>query len=629
LLANAKSVFADGDVIFHEEDPCENVFEVLSGTIDLLKRKDGKYARRGNLSPGEVFGTPGTSYEVTLRAKGRTVIRQTDRQSNPLALQSSSKAAPPIEQSKPGLVSAFLQRLASPPDQSASSAAPASSTKPYSDLNFLRRLIDGFSNDPDRLGVRVALLSGDNTKAHTRHIISGLGNNQYFQTKGFKSAVKFDPSADPVQQHKRIAAAARRWLFLQGADILIWGHIAANEQTIHLHFVTLTNWDQQAPGAFDLETTLTLPIEFGPEFADLLRAVTLAAALPGTDTKRRARQQNLASVVEAGASALSNLPPTLSSQEQARAHMCFANALATASRPGYTSELLSPALDRYRLVLSIISETEAPFEWAFAQKHLGSILHIEGERGNNASMLNDARQSLNEAGRILSFERHPIAWAIVQNRLGLISYRTGFDDGDTRQLRQALKYFTRALKAFNKDKAPLRWAEIMSNFAQAAQVLGGHLNSKEALATAANACRAVLDVRKRSKSPLAWAATQNNLGSALFMLGKLTHNAERIRAALNAFEQALIVYKDTGSDRLATVTEKNMRRGQSVLEQLEPRNLPALDWEEYADENIENDIIKLPEPGEGLDKKDDLPSPGEGLTDDGSSNEPDWLREAV
>jgi len=626
-LASAKTVYADGDVIYREGNLCERAFEVLSGTVDLLKQKDGKYARQGNLEAGETFGKPGIPYDVTLRARGRTVLRVIEGvvRDKLQSAQPDGQKAPPQKQ---GMVGALIRRLsgdngkpksAAKSDTDAASEA-TSGTTAYSNPGMIRRLLDGLSSDSERIGVRVAVLTGENSKQNTRHVISALGNSKIIQTKGFNSPIKLDPSDDISGQLARIASAARKWLSLQGADILVWGHVPTTGQVMHLRFITLSHWDQQAPGAFDLESDLALPVNFGLEFADLLRVVTLSASLPRSDGKKRLRQQALGQLLAPAAAALDVIPPDLTGRERASIHMCYANALSAASRPGYNADLLARAMGRYRIVLSILSETETPFDWAHAQKHLGSILHIEAERNGDPKLLEEAIIALRAANDILDVDRHPRAWAIVQNRLGLICYRQGFEDGDTKLLRQALKCFKSALRVYTIENAPLRWAEIMSNFAQAAQVLGGLLQSLEALATAASACRAVLEVRSRKKMPMAWAATQNNLGSALFLLAKQSRNTDRLPAAIEAFEQALVVYKGTNSMHLAAVTEKNLDRAREMFDANEPRNMPHLEWEDVLFEDSDVEMTRLPEPGEGLVKTDELPPPDEAT---------DWFREAV
>jgi len=620
-LASAKTVYADGDVIYREGRSCEHAIDVLSGTIDLLREKDGKFIRQGQLKTGDRFGKPGLPYDVTLRANGRTVVR--------IAGPSGALGRTVQEggHAKPGIVESLLRRLGGDEPVSGPLADPSSQT--YSSPGMIRRLLDGLSSDSDRISVRVALLSGEQGRQHTRHVIAALGNSRSIQTRGFDQQIMLDASGDLIGQLNRISTAARKWLLHQGADILVWGHVPAAAQVMHLRFITLTNWDPQAPGAFDLQTTLSLPVNFGAQFADLLRAVTLAAALPRTDEKRQVRQVALLEALGTGSAALEMIPPGMTRPERATVHCCFANALSTASRPGYDARLLARASERYRAALAILSQEEAPLDWAQAQKHLGSILHIEAERNGNESQLDEALDALHAASDVLVADHQPQAWATLQYRLGLIYHRQGFDQDDIKRLRQALGCFKNALKIYTVDTMPLRWAEIMSSFAQTAQVLGGHFHSLEALATAAHAYGAVLQVRNREKMPMAWAASQNNLGSALFLLGKQTRNTERLRAAITAFEQALQVYNNTNSRSLSDITEKNMERAKDLFDLYERQDMPQLVWEEVLFEDQSPAVDILSESVERPASKGDLPWPGEALESNRDAGPTDWFREAM
>ena len=55
-MAQDKKVFADGAVIFREGDSGEDVFELISGAVDLLVKRDGKYAREQAIQSGSSFG---------------------------------------------------------------------------------------------------------------------------------------------------------------------------------------------------------------------------------------------------------------------------------------------------------------------------------------------------------------------------------------------------------------------------------------------------------------------------------------------------------------------------------------------------------------------------------------------
>jgi len=619
-LTRSKEIFADGDVIFREGETSDRAYEIFSGKVEILKDEGGKPVHQGYLGPGEMFGEmavlDGGVHGATARAVGRTVVRSMDRG----GLIDSMQQTP---ESTLGMMGRLIKRLRG----GKPAPAPAADGASYSNPSLLRRLIDGLGTDQERIGVRVAKLTGENADQNTRHLIAALGNSPAIQTRGLSKALKLDVNADRTKQIERISMTARRWLIDTEADVLIWGHVPAPGSALHLHFVTLANWDQQAPGAFDFETVLAVPAGFGAEVADLLRTVTLAAALPGTRAKQALKKRALADGLEPAALALDQVLPEMTSRERATLQSGYASVLAAAARPGYDAELLARAAERYRIAASVLSEKESPEDWARVHKHLGSILHIEGERNRDPAMLDKAESLLIDAADILDRAGHPRAWGALQNRLGLISYRRGFESGDTAELKRALRRFKSALAIYTRDQTPMRWAEIMSNVAQAAQVLGEHVKSLEALATAANACKAVLEVRSRSQTPMLWAASQNNLGSALFLLGKQTRNVERLEASVAAFEQALEVYEARNNHRLAAITAKNLDRARDMVDDFRPRNVAELDWEQDGDERDRTrreDGDNLPFPGEALNK-DSLPFPGEDL----EKNELPWPGEAV
>lgn len=609
-MAQNKKVYAEGAVIFREGEAGEGALELISGGVDLLVQRDGKYTRERSIEPGQLFGTEAETKSgiriYTARANGRSVVRAT-------STSQSIVTETPGDPNETGLISRLLQSFSAKP----SSDPAKDSASTYSNPGLLRRLMEGMGTDVSRIGVRVARLSGAGGDEHTRHLLSAIGNTSELQTRSIEKTLAINPEADIPKQLDRLANAARRYLSNQDADILIWGHVPEPGNVIHLHFITHVNWDQQAPGAFDMETTLALPIDFDASMADLLRAVCLAAALPNSADKRRLRAEALPQAIGLAEAAFENVPSSFSDREKACLYLCYGNVIAAAARPGYDTTLLAQASSQYLSALGSLSKDATPFDWAQTKKHIATINHIEAERNKDPEKRDISRLELEETLEVLDAYRHARIWASVQNRLGLICYRQGFEEGDTAILRRALKCFQSALRVYTRTEAPIRWAEIMSNFAQATQVLGGLLQSPDALATAVNACLSVLEVRDRQQTPKSWAASQNNLGSALFLLGKQTRSIERLEAAVEAFEKALEIYQMYGGQRLAITTAKNLDRAKDMVEFYQPRNSTQLDWEEALAEtdNAQPAGIETRETisHQGPLPDDDLPWPGEGL----------------
>ena len=610
-MAQDKKVYPDGSIIFQEGDSGEHIFELISGGVDLLIKRNEKYTPKRSIQPGNTFGGENDTTSgirlFTARANGHTVIRNTNIKELTAALTNDTP-----KEASPSILNRFLQKISAP-----TTTPQIVLSKPtYSNPSLIRRLIDGNATDHERIGIRVAQLSGPDGEKHSRHIITAIGNTQELETRGIEKILSINQGSDTSKQLAKLAGAAQQYLAHQGADLLIWGQVSDTGAILHLHFVTHTNWDQQTIGAFTLESTLALPIDFDENMADLLHAVCLAAVLPNTTKKRQMRATALLGAVEAAKAAFNSVPNDFSNREKSCLYLCYGNAIAAASSPRYDTTLFSQARAQYQLALGNLEPNTAKVDWAQTKKHLASITHIEAERSQDLGLLTEAKKELTEALIVHDKDSHGHAWAVLQHRLGLVLYRLGYNDGDSDQLRMALRCFHLALRVYTRDDSPSRWAEIMSNFARTAKVLGGLQESPDALATAVNAYKSVLEYRDRDITPKAWAASQNNLGSALFLFGKQTRNIERLNASLTAFKSALEVYQEMNANEMAITTQKNLDRAKAIIVKYQPRNTTQSDWEDALAEGLETDkqdkslydIIdeneeNLPYPGEALQSK--------------------------
>ncbi len=417
---------------------------------------------------------------------------------------------------------------------------------------------------PERIEIRVAAIADQAGADRSRHVVAALRKPKGLRVRPLKRALAPDAAGSPAEW-LAAAATARQGLAGERADLLIWGEIPAPGTTLHLRFVSAAVEEEDPPGGFSLATTLNLPVDFGPEFAPLLLAVSLAATTPGSEGKRLRLGQALQEALYAAMPCVHNLPADLTARERAAIHMCYGNALATLANRGGNRDLYQVAAQTYQASLENQSREDDPLDWALTKKHLGAVLQALAERTNDMETLAAAADALRGALDVLTRAEFPRAWAATQNRLGQVLYRLDSRTGERDTLGDSLNAFQAALTVFTRSETPLLWAEVMNNFAQAAQVLGQQLRNTEVLTKAADACRAALTVRTKDADPLLFAATQNNLGSALFMLGRLTGESAHLEGAAKAFETASAVYTALGADAMAAVTEKNLSHVERLL----------------------------------------------------------------
>ena len=417
---------------------------------------------------------------------------------------------------------------------------------------------------PERIEIRVAAIADQAGADRSRHVVAALRKPKGLRVRSLKRALAPDAAGSPAEL-LAAAATARQWLARERADLLIWGEIPAPGTTLHLRFVSAAVEEEDPPGGFSLATTLNLPVDFGPEFAPLLLAVSLAATTPGSEGKRLRLGQALEEALYAAMPCVHNLPADLTARERAAILMCYGNALATLANRGGNRDLYQVAAQTYQASLENRSREDDPLDWALTKKHLGAVLQALAERTNDMDTFAAAADALRGALDVLTRAEFPRAWAATQNRLGQVLYRLDSRTGERDMLGDSLNAFQAALMVFTRSETPLLWAEVMNNFAQAAQVLGQQLRNTEVLTKAADACRAALTVRTEAADPLPFAATQNTLGSALFLLGRLTGESAHLEGAAEAFEKARAVYTALDADAMAAVTEKNLSHVDRLL----------------------------------------------------------------
>ena len=581
--------YRNGDVVFRESDASESVFVVVHGNVELTKSGEKGPVMLAMLGAGEVFGEMGILdrglRSATALAIGDTRLEETSREDFLDALKSEPEMAITI-------MGKLVERLRRANDMLAHPTTvdkPGKSSSGVSMFGMLKSIISSSGNlGSGHINIRIAPLSGDVKEVaqeQTRHIIASLDKRKNIRVRPQKKMPDVDPDLHPEDLARAYAGNARTSLAATGDDVMVWGDIPSPGTTLYLHFVSANPDEDDRPGSFLPTTTLTLPVDFGAEFSELLLAVTLAATAPATDSKRIQLAQALSEALYAAMPAVQNLPHDLTTRERAAIQLCYGNAVATMCLQRGTNELYQVAAQTFRAALEQLAVEDSQVDWALAHMHLGSVLQAIGDRTGESEVLGSAIEAFNNALKVFTRATHPIQWASMQNRMGLALYKLDMNTGDTAMLKHALSVFQAALQVFTRSEHPFRWAEVMNNFAQAAQVLGDQLRNVEVLQKAVDACRGALEVRRKEKGPMLWAATQNNLGSALFLLGRMTDDDTDLRGAVEAFSEAKNVYRTHGANRLASVADKNLARATDLLAEqsgqqpLRSNEIPALHWE--------------------------------------------------
>ena len=570
--------------------------------MELTKEGEKGPVTLAVLKPGEVFGEMGifdqSPRSATARAVGAVTVTVIPREEFLESLKTEPDTALRVMGKLVERLRATTELLVKGPV--AEAPAPEPRVKP----GFLDRLLGMRPGTgarhirPQRIDIRVAPLVGDTDAASARHLVAALSRRRRVRVRLLKGALETDSAVDPVRQVNAVAARGRQLLAKGQADLMIWGDLGESGTSLHLRFVPAEPEDEDLAGAFSLVIPISLPVDFGPEFSDVLFAAALAATVPAGEGKALTLRRALPKAMKAALPAVQDLSRDLTSRERATILVCMANVLATVARNSGAIELHQMAAQNYRAGLETMTRDAAPLEWAMIQRNLGMVLQALAERTEDAETLGNSADCYREALKVLTKAQFPRPWAATQNRLGMVLYKLDLKTGEADLVKRALAAFQAALQVYTRAEQPMRWAEVMNNFGQVAQMLGGQLRNAEVLEKAAEACRGALEVRTREETPLLWAATQNNLGSALFLLGKLSRKSPHLEGAAEAFRQAHGLYRAYGAARMISITEKNLSHVKRLLAARAPRGVPKMNWEgEEAEEEADTTEDRAPPEG--------------------------------
>ena len=622
-MRTVSKTFKDGDFIYRQGEDSRWAFEVLEGSVELVK--DGAegasvIARR---RAGELFGEMGVldnaPRSTGARARGSVTVKAIPRDEFLRQMEADPDTALKV-------MTRLAKRMRGPDDDGSRAAADKSAAanlpvpvpqessgiltpvpvrigrplpvnligerKP----NFIEKIFDAVVKDPRKpvkkaknptpadILIMVAKLRDDFEDAQHKLVVQALDGIPGVRVVGVdRDLSRFVPglgdtnSAFNDDVTKRAAREARAWMSTANADLLVWGNIDPTGRNIELHFIATASSPGERPGRFTALNTLTVPVDFYADWTPLMRAVVLAATDPRSFSQGRILRSALPGLA-ANARTMGLEPSTaLEPSERATILFSYGNVCAVCAQLEGDRSWYHAAVEAWQAAIELTNAEQAPLLGQLYQQ-LGLALQIIAERQNDTAWLEQAADAYRRGLIQISRRKQPADWGLVKYRLGCVLYKIDMAVGDDNALREAIHACQAARQVFNKYSHPIRWSEISNTLAQILQVYGDNARSVPILEYAVKSCMSALQVRTPDTAPLQWAAIQNTLGSALFLLAKHTGEWEYMRQSSDAFRMALIVYKEHGAGRLAVITERNLMRADRQVQGASDKHLSDPVW---------------------------------------------------
>ncbi|GGF59519.1 hypothetical protein GCM10011332_11420 [Terasakiella brassicae] len=382
-------------------------------------------------------------------------------------------------------------------------------------------------------------------------------------------------------QFEDVLRDGRALLQKEGADLLIWGKVEPELQSVRWYFLSgiVGNANLGMPGFAE---NLLVPFEPDMGSLDVLYAAIFAACVPSHPSQALKIGEHLLNAVDPLTRLPAGLSPRKTSQpvKVSTMGMC-AVVLANIARRAKELGWFDPALKAFKTWEDLVEKDKTPQEWALVNNHYGWLFEEMAAHKDDKQAAEHIEQAIRHFEGVCTVftpKSYPLEWAAVQMRIAGMCARMGRSLSEPDYLQKAARYFKKSLDVYTQKRYPLNWADAMSHMAKALMLHGQMVKGAQSLEQAGVAFQAVLKVYTPEKYPAQWANTQNNLGATLFALAKRDPSTVAwIEHALMCFNEARAYYAENGKVQLAHVIDKNILRAQSLKEQIE--------------ENIENDLL--------------------------------------
>jgi tetratricopeptide (TPR) repeat protein len=623
-LRTVSKPYKDGEIIFRQGEESHWAYEVLEGSVELMKEGPEGPTVMARLKAGELFGELGildnTPRANTARARGSVTLKAIPRdeflrlvEADPdTALKVMTKLAKRMRSPEGGDViraaaykaaAANLPVLVPSSEHVAASSAPLRVGRPLPvnlvgerKPNFMEKIFDAVVKEPRRPGkktknptpadilIMVGKLRDDYEDMQHKAVLQALDGIPGVRVIAVdRDLNKFMPGlADAGSLFnddlmKRATREARAWMLDKNADLLIWGNIDPTGRNLELHFTATASSPGERPGRFTVLNVLTVPVDFYSDWVPLIRAVVLAATDPRSFSQGRILRSALPALAHNARTMGLEPSAAMEPAERASILFCYGNVCAVCAQLEGDRSWYQAAVDAWRAAIELTGADQGPLAGQLYQQ-LGLALQIIAERANDTDCLEQAADAYRRALIHISRRKQPLDWGLVKYRLGCVLYKIDMAIGDDNALREAIHACQASRQVFNRYTHPIRWSEVSNTLAQILQVYGDNVRSMPILEYAVKCCVGSLQVRTPDTAPLQWASIQNTLGSALFLLAKHTGEWEYMRQSSEAFRLALTVYKDHGAGRMAVITERNLLRAEKQIQTSSEQHMTDPVW---------------------------------------------------
>jgi len=200
---------------------------------------------------------------------------------------------------------------------------------------------------------------------------------------------------------------------------------------------------------------------------------------------------------------------------------------------------LGEAIAIYATAAGLVSEQDAPLDWARTNAKLGSLLQRLGESEGRPDRFRAAALHFRPAVDVFSQAKATDEWAAAQLGLGKALYGQGIVQGDVVTLGEAAFALRAALAIATPDRMTTEWGEAQRILASTLVRLGQEMGEAAHFAEAARACRTLLAVPNAAGTHYDRDETLILLGDVLLAEAGISPQDAILAEAVGAYRSVL------------------------------------------------------------------------------------------
>lgn len=254
------------------------------------------------------------------------------------------------------------------------------------------------------LSILVAQLEGDEDRSQTKLVLHSLehaltlgGKGRRVQVLDAGRILRRGKSSDVFRQRAETEAKGREWLKQAGADVLVWGEVAAKHEALRIFFLLSEGRATQRPDEGYAVTGhgVSLSKDFTEDLGFVIAGHVVAAAAPAYQDGTFVA--NLLEEIYPRLEALAASKIISESEAFCEVKTAMASILLTMGEQKGDNHHLLTAIDTYRDIIAHRQCTTDRDSFASLQNNLGAALTKLGDRENDTARLEAAVEACRAA----------------------------------------------------------------------------------------------------------------------------------------------------------------------------------------------------------------------------------------